>query len=210
MKILAALLLLLAAGTAWSDTWSLPTPMTYASREGQFRLTVFPRQLAGALRYFEDKVEGREPAGQTPGAQPRCEAILEKLAGNRYEQLWRKPLVNEVAPVSALVSDVDGSFVTFDNWHSMGRGDDVIAIYSGSGELRRKFKLTDILSERELEGLPRSVSSIRWGGEHYLLDLSEPPIVHLQVVLRERYKRDRIQREFKTVKIRLDTVEIVK
>ena len=203
------MLLMFAAEATWSDSWSPPTPMTYASRKGQFRVTVFPRQLAGALPYFEDKVEGREPAGQRSGGLSRCEATLEKLVGNRYEQVWRKPLVNEVAPVDALVSDLDGSFITFDNWHRKGWGDDAIVIYSGSGELRKKLSLTDILSKREFDELPRSVSSIQWDGERYL-DSSAPPVVHLQVVLRETYKRDKIQREFKTVKIRLDTAEVVK
>lgn len=209
MKLLAVVLLLFAAGTAWSDSWSPPTPTTYASRDGRFRVTVFPRQLAGALPYFEDKVEGREPAGQRPGGPSHCEATLEKLVGDRYEQVWRKPLVNEVAPVTALVSDLDGSFITFDNWHRKGWGNDAIVIYSGSGELRKKFSLTDILSKREFDELPRSVSSIQWDGEHYL-DSSEPPVVHLQVVLRNTYKRDQIQRELKSVKIRLDTAEVVK
>ena len=33
------------------------------------------------------------------------------------------PLVNEVSPVTALVSD-SGNTITFDNWHSVGYGDD--------------------------------------------------------------------------------------
>jgi hypothetical protein len=208
MNAVTLTLLLLIASPVHSDTWSLPTPMTYTSREGQFRLTVFPRRLAGQLRYFEDSVEGRELAGQKLGEQPRCEAVLEKLVADHYEQLWRKPLVNDVAPVNALVSDLDGAFVTFDNWHSMGWGENTIVVYSGSGDVRKRLQLTDFLSEKEFEQLPRSVSSIHWSGEHYL-DNSDPPIVHLEVITREKYKRDRVDRDIKNVKIRLDTGEIV-
>jgi hypothetical protein len=211
VALVLLLLLLFGIGLARADQWLPPTPKTYESENGRFRLTVFPRQLAGALPYFEDKVEGREPTGQDPTGQMRCEATLERLKGDHYEQLWRKPLVNDVGPVSALVSSTDGSFITFDNWHSRGWGDDAIVIYSGSGELRKKFKLTDIMSEKDFEKLPRSVSSIDWGGEHYLsYSDSESPIVHLRVLVRKTFERNEIQREFRTVRIRLDTAEIVK
>jgi hypothetical protein len=93
---------------------------------------------------------------------------LERLGdgGRRYEQVWRKQLINVVAPVNALVSDADGSFVTFDNWGRMGWGDDVIVLYSGSGALRKQLALKDIMNDSDLNRLPRTASSIHWGGQH--------------------------------------------
>jgi hypothetical protein len=177
----AILLFAFAAAPAYADTWSLPKPKTYVSRHGAYRLTVFPRDLVGARSYFEDKAAEKPRAGQRTAGQSRCEATLEKLEGSRYVQLWRKPLVNEVSPVGALVSDADGSFVTFDNWHSVGWGEDAIVIYAGSGEARRKLALTALMSQEDFEALPRSVSSIWWGGEH-TLD-SDEHTVNLRIVV---------------------------
>ena len=88
--------------------------------------------------------------------------------GRPYEQIWRKPLTNVVAPVRALVSDVDGLFVTFDNWGRMGSGDDVIVLYSAAGDVTRKFALTDIMSESDFKRLPRTASSVQSGGQDEL------------------------------------------
>lgn len=194
---------------AWADQWLPPRPKIYQSPEGRYRLTVFPREIAGALSYFEDKVEDRELAGQSAGGQTRCEATLEKKIEDGYETIWRKPLVNDVAPVSALISDADGRFVTFDNWHSAGKGDDAIVVYSGSGEVRRQLKLTDIMSESEFSQLPRSISSIHWGGQHQIDD-ADPLVVNLQVLVRQTFERSTLKSEFRTVQIRLDTAEVVK
>lgn len=78
--------------------------------------------------------------------------------------------MNEVSPVSALVASNGGYLVTFDNWHSAGYGDDVVVIYHSNGTLVKKFGLDDLLTEGDIETLPRSVSSIWWGGEHYIDD----------------------------------------
>lgn len=51
-----------------ADSWMPPSPATYESCNHDFRLTVSPRQLQNQLRYFEDKVDGVEPAGQATGA----------------------------------------------------------------------------------------------------------------------------------------------
>jgi hypothetical protein len=40
-----------------------------------------------------------------------------------------------VAPVSALVSEDGAYLITFDNWHSMGYGDDVVVLYRTDGTL---------------------------------------------------------------------------
>jgi hypothetical protein len=73
-----------------------------------------------------------------------------------------------VAPVSALVAK-DGKYVvTFDNWHSMGHGDNVVVIYGPIGELVKKLGLSDFIDGALLWRLPISVSSIWWGHGHEL------------------------------------------
>lgn len=149
----------------YADKWLPPKPATYESHRSTYRLTVFPAQQEADVAQAS---RGASRLGSD--ASPRCEAVLERLdaSGRRYEQVWRKPLINVVAPVSALASDADGSFVTFDNWGRMGWGDDVIVLYSASGALRKRFALTDIMSDSDVKRLPRTASSVHWGGQHEL------------------------------------------
>ncbi|WP_395396144.1 hypothetical protein WBP07_22770 (plasmid) [Novosphingobium sp. BL-8A] len=70
-----------------------------------------------------------------------------------------------MAPVDALIADGGKYLVTFDNWHSMGYGPNVVAIYDGHGQLIRALALSDIVSADYIVALEHSVSSIRWRGE---------------------------------------------
>lgn len=162
-KIVVLLIILPWIFPAYADKWLPPKPATYTSRGGAYRLTIFPAQES-------DVAQASRGANPESDDSPRCEAVLERLdaSGRRYEQVWRKPLINVVAPASALVSDADGSFVTFDNWGRMGWGDDVIVLYSASGAQRKRFALTDIMSDSDVKRLPRTASSVHWGGQHEL------------------------------------------
>lgn len=154
-------------GPSCADSWRLPSKATYESCNHVFRLTVLPRQLEAQLQYFEDKVEGVEPSGQDAGGLSQARGVLERRTGEgEWSPVWDGPLVNDVSPVSALVSDSGDHVVTFDNWHSMGFGDNVVVIYGREGRLVRSLALTDILPEAYVQALPRSVSSLWWSGEH--------------------------------------------
>lgn len=163
---------LLCATSAWADSWVMPTTETTSSDNGQYRVTIIPRDLESQLAYFEDKVDEKEAAGQQPGsANTSAVAFVERKAGGgNWVELWRKPLVNDVAPVSALISS-DGKYVvTFDNWHSAGYGDNVIVVYGADGTLIRKLGLEQILPPYYVYALPKSISSRWWSGERKLLD----------------------------------------
>ena len=155
---------------AAADTWMLPEKRKYYSPNKKFYLEVTPKKLESQLKYFEDKVEGRGDAGAVKGVKENRAkgAFHARRADGGYSKRGEFPLVNEVSPVSALVSDGGAYVVTFDNWHSAGYGDDVVVIYRSDGALVRKFGLEDLLTPGDVETLPRSVSSIWWGGEHYI------------------------------------------
>ncbi len=59
----------------------------------------------------------------------------------------------------------------------------MVVIYRSNGALVKKFGLEDLLTEGDIETLPRSVSSIHWGGEHYIDDANG--ILILKVVSNE-------------------------
>ncbi len=165
---LISVVALFAASPAFADSWLPAERRSYLSPDKAVRLTVVPRGLKNQLAYFTDKVDGQEPAGQRHDGEPRALGILERRSGKAWNKIWEAPLVNDVAPVHALVANGGGHIVTFDNWHSAGFGDNVVVIYRGDGSLVRTMKLTDILPEDYVRALPTSVSSMWWGGEHVL------------------------------------------
>ncbi|MBI5940677.1 MAG: hypothetical protein HY859_09650 [Caulobacterales bacterium] len=168
--LLAGVVLILGSGLpATADSWPPPRTETYSSRDGAWRLTIVPRGLTNQLDFFRDKVDGKEPAGQREGTSQEPRGRLERSDGaGGWVVVWDQPLVNDVAPVRALVADGGAYVVTFDNWHSAGYGDDVVVIYDSGGRSVRKLALTDIVPEDWFLALPRTVSSIWWGGEHLI------------------------------------------
>lgn len=157
MALALAALFSMAASPARADSWAPPEIATYVSANGQYRLTVVPRELDSQLAYFEAKVRG-ETLPEPEGPLGR----LERLDGGQWVPVWSRALVNEVAPVKALVSDEGQRVVTFDNWHSVGHGDHVVVFYDADGGLLRSMRLDQIIPAYFIDGLPASTSSIRW------------------------------------------------
>lgn len=149
-----------------ADSWSPPAPTVYESSNKTWRFTVTPRAIKSPLAYFQDKVSGHADAGK-PLLDPQRHAwaVMQHLEHGEWRIAWTGPLVNEVSPVSALVSP-SGVAVTFDNWHSVGYGDDAVVIYDGHGKRVRAMSLKDFLPPEYIRALPHSVSSIWWAGEH--------------------------------------------
>lgn len=162
--------IVLLSSSVSADQWALPKKEKYYSLNKKYYLEITPKKLESQLKYFEDKTEGRENAGALKGVKDnRAKAALYvRRADGGYSKTREFPLVNEVCPVSALVSENGEYVVTFDNWHSAGYGDDVVVIYRSDGTMVKKFGLDALLTEGDLETLPHSVSSIWWGGEHYI------------------------------------------
>lgn len=129
-------------------------------------MKVEPKKLESQLSYFQDKVDEKENAGADKTSK---ENYCKGTFFAKGKKLWKVQLDNEVSPVSALVSD-DGNYViTFDNWHGVGYGDNVVTIYNGTtGKLVKKLGLSDFLTESDIYNLPASVSSMHWHGTHHI------------------------------------------
>jgi hypothetical protein len=93
--------------------------------------------------------------------------------------------------------------VTFDNWHSVGFGDNVVVIYRRDGSLVRSMKLADILPPDYVRALPTSVSSMWWGGEHALSPDGRQVV--LKVVVPNRSGSIGSQRQYVDVRIDLES-----
>lgn len=169
-----------------ADSWRLPEKEKYYSANKKFYVEVTPKKLESQLRYFEDKVAGRANAGAAKGESDnhaKAEFFARK-GSDEYSRLAKFPLVNEVSPVSAIVSDQGDYFVTFDNWHSVGYGEDTIVIYRADGTVVRKFGLEDLLTAGDIETFSRSTSSMHWGGEHYFDEANK--LLVLQIISNQR------------------------
>jgi hypothetical protein len=148
-------LLLLGPLAVQADTWAGPRTGTYDSASRTYRFTTIP--------------PGDKGNPETDRQKARCFGRLEeKQKDGSYTTVWEKLLSNKVSPVSALVSDGGDYVVTFDNWHSVGRGNNAVVIYGPKGKLVRELGLRDFLTDDELLRLPNSVSSTWWGEGHVL------------------------------------------
>lgn len=163
-------LLVCWAAPCSADSWLPAKQKIYVSPDQTYRVRVDPRTITSPLDYFSDKVEKREPAGASKGHRgAKATATIEHLDdAGRWTRSWSFNLTNEVAPVEALLADGGQYLVTFDNWHSMGYGQNVVVIHNGHGQLIRALALSDILSADYIEALDHSVSSIWWRGEPHL------------------------------------------
>lgn len=151
------------------DQWSLPEPRKYFSPNKTYCLEVIPKKLESQLKYFEDKVNNRENPGAAKGHESGPKGILYRAnKGGSYRRIRSFPLVNEVSPVDAIVSNTGNYFVTFDNWHSAGYGADAVVIYRSDGSLVRRLALEDFLTENDIDTLPTTISSRWWGRDHYI------------------------------------------
>lgn len=163
-------LILFVHASVRADSWELPRKTKYYSLDRKYCLEMIPKKLESQLAYFEDKVKGKENAGAVKGQKDnRAKGIFYVRGSIGYSKKFEFPLLNEVSPVTALVSN-KGYVVTFDNWHMAGYGDNVVVIYRSDGTLVRKFGLNDLFTEGDIERFKHSVSSIWWGGEHYIND----------------------------------------
>lgn len=165
---------------AAADTWPLPADKTYASDNAMFRLVVEPGSLSG---------ERRAPSG----------SLEKRSRDGGWRRIWARPLVNLHAPVSAIVANAGDFVVTFDNWHSLGHGDDVVVVYDARGGVVASLALDDFLPSDIVQALPRSSSSIWWGGEHQFNDVGDA--VMLEVAVPELRGIPRAERHFR---VRLD------
>lgn len=156
--------IVLTAVPAQADSWIRATTQHYRSANAAWRLTIEPRGLTSPLAYFGDQLDGKERPGGVAG-DTRSSAIgtMEHCTAGACRRAWRRPLLNDVAPVDAVVTN-DGRVITFDNWHSMGFGATAVVIYNAQGAPLRRLSLPEFLPRDYVIALPRTVSSLDWRG----------------------------------------------
>jgi hypothetical protein len=82
-----------------------------------------------------------------------------------YAKTAEFPLRNPNAPYSVIVFNGAEFLVTFDDWGSVGRTNNVVVVYRGTGEFVKSWALADIFTEDERKQFGESVSSTWWRGD---------------------------------------------
>ncbi len=162
-RLVFSALLLLACGTSVADTciWT-GEPWSTVSSDGEWKLVVTP-----VLTRKHDYSRA---------------ALYRKKNATAWRRTARWRLINQYGPMSAVVAG-DGTSVTFDNRCSHGVGSNIVVIYRPDGTVVRTFALTDLLLERDIAALPRTVSSVHWSGttrldeekRQLILEVKGPP-----------------------------------
>ncbi len=148
-----SLLVALPDVSASADDWVRPQPTSFHSRGFGYVAEIFPahsRQNSGdkPLCYFYEL--------GYPGSDWRIDARLK----------WRAPLVNELMPYQALISQA-GDLITLNEHGSVGYRN-AIVIYDQTGGVTKAYKLDDLLPAEEISmnsntnKIPISTSSRWW------------------------------------------------
>ncbi len=141
------------SGIAHADSWLPPkASVTYESSAKDARFTVSVKRIPSSLMSCNGTLEVKQDGTNAA-----------------WVALWRKPLQNQLSPVTALVANGGWRVITFDNYYSVGYGEEVIVFYDEQGNLLKKYSLEALLSPMELGQVPRSVSS-RWWRKAAVID----------------------------------------
>jgi hypothetical protein len=156
------LIFIFVSNSILADSWMLPSVKEYESEDKKIRLTVLPLVM-------RDRV-----------IQSKCRIKLDRIINNlTWSAIWARNCVNDISPTNALVTNSGKYVVTFDNWYETGVGSNVVVIYNANGKLVRSFSLMDLMSQEKINQLPRSVSSIQWGFNHYIHQDQETLVLNI-------------------------------
>ena len=169
--VLAALCVL--ALSAHADVSMPPCPQAFTSASGQWRLVVVP---GGSGTFEHCRRDEIQLSHGRPRSWSRARGTLEHLKQGRWQSAWQAWLADE-GPSGAVVSD-DGRAATFGRSRSE---DAMVVLYDPQGREVRKLALTGFLPKPYVYVLPRSVSSIHWGGIHAFSADGEQLILQIMI-----------------------------
>jgi len=124
------------SSAARADDLLGPEPRIYAQSHGKYAIKALPDISAGKSEgvFFTLDEDGKEKV------------------------IWRTKLVN--FPVQAIVTDNGKYVITLDTWARID--EHCIVVYGEKGKLIADFKLEDLLTTKEIESIPRTVTMRGW------------------------------------------------
>jgi hypothetical protein len=149
--ILILMLLGFLVRCALADSWSTPKTTRIRSSCDRFTALVIPGDAANPEKPAKAHVYEGDP-----------------VETGRWQTVWAVTLTNPTAPAEVMLSNGGRYLVTFDNWGSVGYGNDSVAIYTHDGMVGKKishYSIEQLLTKAELQNVRQTVSS-RWWREH--------------------------------------------
>jgi hypothetical protein len=160
--IISIFLILTCLTRTLSDSWLPPKVTDYYSANKQYFARIIPRTVPEKYyQWMKASVKDKNKFLPSDTIIVPCHAIMYKKTLSADSVIWTRKLINQIAPVNAIVSDDGFYLVTFDNWHSVGYGVDVMAYYDKKGDLIKRHMLDDI-SPFPINNYERSISSLWW------------------------------------------------
>jgi hypothetical protein len=159
-----------------------PQPKLFASVYGAYAFKALPDVSSVSTRTRTEGVHSAAQAGQILG---NSEGVFFTLGGNAKEQvIWRAKLVN--IPNRALLVESGKYVVTLDSWRSVGF-DHCLVVYGEKGKVVADFKLEDLLTAKEIEALPASVTHRGWS-DRDIAEFEDRSRERDELVIRMKYK----------------------
>lgn len=153
---------LLVALDVQADSWPPPEVKEYYNSDSTFLVRIFPTQIPDKYyKWLQSSPKKKKKFQPSDTLVTPCFARMYKILKGNDSLIWEQQLINGIAPRDALVSNDGKYIVTFDNWHSMGYGLDIMVYYNENGELIKRHKLEDI-SPFPINTYPLSISSLWW------------------------------------------------
>jgi hypothetical protein len=167
---------LLISMTAKADFWDNPRVKTYYSENKEFKLVITPKMTSDKYYLWYYYKSNKHPQtkkilrkkekfirniSEHDTIRIPCTGELYQINGTDSVLIWKRPFLNEVCPVYAIVSNDGSSIATFDNWYSIGYGVNVLVVYDNKGNARKTYKLEEI-SPFPLNDYSMSISSLYW------------------------------------------------
>ncbi|MBL4889792.1 MAG: type II secretion system protein GspG [Candidatus Lindowbacteria bacterium] len=139
-----------ANATEWTD----PDITKHVSHNNKFRFVVTPRKQIAKDEIDED----------TSADKFHCwgELFAQDTAGN-LTSIWRKKLINPIAPVRVSVENQGRFVATIDDWYHAGFGPRAVVLYDDRGVLVKRWPLEEILNQEEINlYTSQTITSLLW------------------------------------------------
>ncbi|RIV83851.1 hypothetical protein [Aurantiacibacter zhengii] len=150
IPLLATIAAFITGVPAQADSFLPPSVQEASSADGSIVVTVVPAMLSCAVGEAD--------------CEPAARAIVEHFRGDYRSNSRTVRLLNPQAPARVLVTDDGERLLTVDDYASYGFGENVLVVYGSKGEVIARHALKDFLPQDYINGLPRTVSTLRWWG----------------------------------------------
>ncbi len=160
-RIFTLLTLSILTSILQADEWPNPEIKRYYSANGLFMLKVIPTKIPDKYyQWLAAKPKKKARFSPSDTTIVHCHASFYRIDKDTSE-IWTRNLINSIMPMEVIIANDGKSFVTFDNWSSLGYGLDVMVTYDGDGNLIKRYQLDDF-TPFPLNSYMISITSIWW------------------------------------------------